>query len=206
MKKITTLLVSGIFSLFFITQVFADKGGPLEQVRFSVDKVMSIVQDKSLAGDDLSPKRRQLIFEVLDYRFDYKEMSRRTLGKKNWKKLSASEKIEFVEIFSKLLKNIYVRKIESYTEETIKYSKPRTKKNRAIVKTILMQDKVELPIIYRLVDRKGKWLVYDVIIEGVSIVKNYRSQFGRILARQGYQGLISQVKDKVKQNETAGTR
>ncbi len=124
-------------------------------------------------------------------RFDFREMSKRALAR-NWKKRSKVEQDEFVGLFSDLLQNTYISKIEAYTDEKVTYDKEIIRKGGrySIVKTSILSKDIIIPIDYRLIHRGDDWRVYDVLVEGVSIISNYRSQYNTILSRESFPELI----------------
>lgn len=134
--------------------------------------------------------------KVVGERFDYEEMAQRSLAL-HWKKRTAAEKKEFVPLYSDLLERSYVKKIESYTEEKILYVGETIEGEYAVVKTrIITKRNVEVPIEYKLMKKSSKWEVYDVIIEGVSLVNNYRNQFNKIIRTDSYEELVKRMKNK----------
>jgi phospholipid transport system substrate-binding protein len=128
--------------------------------------------------------------------FDYGEMAQRSMGR-HWKDRSAAEKKEFVQLFETLLENSYVGKIESYNQEKIVYLKETMDGDEAVVKSkVVTAKRDEFTLDYRLVNKGGKWMVYDVVIEGVSMVSNYRTQFNKIIQNQGYGELLKKLRSK----------
>ncbi|RMG02049.1 MAG: ABC transporter substrate-binding protein, partial [Nitrospirae bacterium] len=129
-------------------------------------------------------------------RFDFEEMSRRAVGR-YWRKFREDEKKEFIKLFGKMLEKSYIDKIESYTDERVEYLSEDTDNGYGIARTkIIKTDGVEVPINYKLLNKDGRWLVYDVLIEGVSLVNNYRTQFRSILRRHKPEYLVQKLKDK----------
>jgi phospholipid transport system substrate-binding protein len=140
-------------------------------------------------------ERRQQLERVVGARFDYQEMSRRALGAP-WNGLSDQEKQEFVGLFRTLLTNSYADKIESYSGEGVQYLNERTEKDYAEVRTKVLSGKTEIPLDYRLINRADDWRVYDVVVDGVSLVNNYRGQFTKILRASSYADLVDQLRKK----------
>jgi phospholipid transport system substrate-binding protein len=124
-------------------------------------------------------------------------MSRSALAK-NWKKATPQEQERFVELFQKLLGNVYITAMEEYAGETVRYGKERVEGERASVETFIVRaGSGEIPVNYRLRVRSGRWLVYDVTVEGVSIISNYRGSFNSIVRKNGISGLLEQLDKKV---------
>ncbi len=177
---------------------------PLSQVRSTADKIIGILNDPALQKEEKRSERHRLIRKELEERFDWATICRSCLGR-YWTKLSPKERDEFVELFKQFLERTYLDRIEPYYNQldTIEYQGERILEgNFASVKTIVRtKQKIDHPVEYRLEKAaSGAWRVYDVIIEGVSFVKNYRTQFEEILNRSTYQALVDDLKSKVVPN------
>lgn len=167
-----------------------------EDVKVTVDKVVAIVSDPALKKPRNEEKRRAELKKAISRIFDYGEMAKRSLGV-HWKKRTAAEQKEFVNLFATLLENSYAGKIESYENEKIVYDKETVEGDYAEVKSrIVTARRDEYTLDYRLLKEGGRWMVYDVVIEGVSLVSNYRSQFNKIILSQGYGALVKKLKVK----------
>lgn len=167
-----------------------------DEVKKTVDEIVRIVEDKELKNPQNEAKRRQLIKAAVGRIFDYEEISKRSLAT-NWKTRTPAERKEFVQLFETLLQNSYSGKIESYNQEKIVYLKETVDGEYAEVRSKVMTAKRdEYSLDYRLMNKGGKWLVYDVVIEGVSLVSNYRSQFNKIITGQGYGELVKKLRTK----------
>jgi len=167
-----------------------------DEVKAVVDKVVSIVSDNELKKPKSEAKRRAALEKAISTIFNYNEMAKLSLGV-HWRERSAAERQEFVKLFKTLLENSYADKIESYNNEKIAYLKENVEGDNAEVKSkIVTAKREEFTLDYRLKKEGGKWMVYDVVIEGVSLVANYRSQFNRIVRGQGYDALVKKLKDK----------
>ena len=137
-----------------------------------------------------------MLREVANCMFAWEEMSKRSMGT-YWRERTPEERNDFIKLFSDLLENTYMTKIESYSGEKILYSKESIEGQYAMVQTkIIIRQGVEVPVNYFMMEKNGNWLVYDVSIEGISIVKNYRSQINDILSRSSYPELIKKLKEK----------
>jgi phospholipid transport system substrate-binding protein len=166
------------------------------EVKKTVDEVVAIVSSKEMKKPQNEEKRRQALKKSIGAIFDYGEMAQRSLGR-HWKERSAAERKEFVQLFETLLENSYADKIESYNNEKIVYLKETVEGEYAEVRSkVVTAKRDEYSLDYRLMNKGGKWMVYDVVIEGVSLVANYRSQFNKIIQNQGYAELAKKLRTK----------
>jgi len=171
-------------------------GVPTEQVRQTADRVLQLLQDSRAKNDNSAVQRREQLRQILATRFDFAEMAKRSLGA-NWQKGSAAEQQQFVRLFSKLLENSYIGQIEAYAGQKIIYGREAVEQNQADVETkIVTKKSQELAVNYKLKADGADWKVYDVVIENVSLVSNFRTQFNRILAKASFAELISQLESK----------
>jgi len=198
MRRIGRLVMIGMvgFCLSFglgLSQALA--GPPTDSMKGTIDEVLRIIRDKELKQAAKAEERRSLLEKVVAERFDYQEMSRRALGAP-WNQLSDKEKQEFVSLFQALLTSSYVEKVESYSGEGVQYLNERTEKDYAEVRTKILSGKTEVPLDYRLINRGTDWRVYDVVVDGVSLVNNYRGQFTKILRASSYPDLVEQLRKK----------
>jgi phospholipid transport system substrate-binding protein len=178
----------------------------MNKVRETTEAVLTVLQDKSLQGDEHMMQRREKMRQAVFQRFGFEEMAQRALGQ-HWQKRSSAEKKEFTTLFGELLERSYINKIESYTgEQKIRYTKEKIdQEGYASVSTVVdLKRDASVDIEYRLVQRNSNWQVYDVVIEGVSLVNNYRTQFNNIVSQESYEGLVKKLKLKLEQ-ERAGT-
>jgi phospholipid transport system substrate-binding protein len=167
-----------------------------DEVKKTVDEIVRIVADKELKNPQNEAKRRQLIKTAVGRIFDYEEIAKRSLAT-NWKTRTPAERKEFVQLFETLLQNSYSGKIESYNQEKIVYLNETVDGEYAEVRSkVVTAKRDEYSLDYRLMNKGGKWLVYDVIVEGVSLVSNYRSQFNKIITGQGYGELVKKLRTK----------
>jgi phospholipid transport system substrate-binding protein len=177
----------------------AEAGAPLEQLRSQIDRVLKIMDDPELRKDSQAAQRRASVRKVADDIFDFQETAKRSLAR-HWLPRTPAEQGEFVKLFSDLLERSYISKIELYGGEKIAYLSDSMDGDQAVVKTkIITKSGTEVPVDYRMLKRGDRWLVYDVIIEGVSLVANYRTQFNKIIQTSSYQELVKKM--KVKQDE-----
>ena len=181
------LSVSGVLA--------ADSRGPTEQLKPVLDELINVLSDESLRGRQHFEERRAKIMLNIKKGFDFKEMSKRILGK-TWRKLSDDERDSFTGLMTKLLENVYIGKLENYSGEAIIFDAERIKGKRAQVTTIFEGRGGNIPIHYIMRKKGDSWLVYDINIEGVSLVRNYQEQFKSILRQKKYAGLVKVIKDK----------
>jgi len=193
MKFLVPLVLLFSFSVFGTDRALASV---TDEVKKTVDEVISIVSDKEMKKPHNEQKRRKALKKAISVIFDYGEMAQRSMGR-HWKERSAPEKKEFVELFETLLENSYSGKIESYNQERIVYIKESIEGEYAEVKSkVVTAKRDEFSLDYRLMNKGGHWMVYDVVIEGVSLVSNYRTQFNRIIQNQGYGELVKKLRMK----------
>lgn len=168
--------------------------GPSDDVKKTVDEVVRIVASKEMKQND--QKRRQALKKTISLVFDYSEMAKRSLGK-HWNQRTPAEKKQFAELFATLLENSYAGKIESYNNEKIVYLKEVVDGDYAEVKSkVVTAKRDEFTLDYRMFKQNGKWMAYDVVIEGVSLVSNYRTQFNKIITSNGYSELVRKLETK----------
>jgi phospholipid transport system substrate-binding protein len=179
-------------------------GVPTEQLRGSIDLVLKIVTDPELKKEARTAERRKRIRAVVNQIFDFSEISQRSLGR-HWQARTPAEREQFVALFGDLLENSYISKIESYSGEKIQYPGDVIDGDLAVVKTrIVTKQATEIPIDYRMFLNGGRWAVYDVSIEGISLIGNYRTQFNAVIQRSGFPDLVAKL--KTKQDERPGAR
>lgn len=168
---------------------------PTEAVRSTLTKVFRILEDETLKDPAKLIPRRHMLEEVIASHFDYTEMSKRALAA-NWVPLTAGERTEFVELFKSFLSDRYAEKIEGYSGQQVFYLSERIEGNYAEVRTVLRSSKVVVPMDYRLHIKDGTWHAYDLVVDGVSLVKNYRSQFEKIIRSSSYQELVRKLRER----------
>ncbi len=191
------LLIVVTFILSLFTAVTA-VNAPTNAVKSTIDAVLETLKDKELSHPDKKQERRNRIRGFVRNRFDFEEMAKRSLAR-HWKKRTPEEKKEFVSIFSDLLEASYIGKIEAYTDEKVTYDKEVLKGNSkyGTVGTTIITKSVNIPIDYKVIFKDGKWWVYDVVVEGVSFVSTYRSQYNKIILKESYAQLIQKMKNKL---------
>jgi phospholipid transport system substrate-binding protein len=190
-----SVFVVAALMLTGVTTEIAQAGEATEAMKATINEVLRILADKDLKQPAKAAERRQLLEKVVGERFDYQEMSRRSLGAP-WNNLPEKDRQEFVSLFQTLLVNTYADKIESYSGDGVQYVNERNEKEYAEVRTKVLTGKTEIPLDYRLLLKASAWRVYDVVVDGVSLVNNYRGQFSKILRSGSYADLIDQLRKK----------
>jgi phospholipid transport system substrate-binding protein len=171
-------------------------GPPTDQLKVAIDRILAIVQDPALRQPGKADERRQKIRAIANEVFDWQETGKRALAR-HWEGRSPQEREEFSKLFADLLERSYVGKIEGYSGEKILYEKEIVDGDRAEVRTKLVTKAgTQIPIDYQMQKAGDRWRVYDVKIENVSLVLNYRSQFNRIIQQSGYPELVNRLKTK----------
>ena len=193
--KIASGAVCALALFGWVAVQSAVAGGATEAMKGTIDDVLKIIQDKELKQSPRAEERRQRLEKAVGDRFDYQEMSSRALGAP-WKTLADKDRQEFVGLFRTLLTNSYADKIETYSGEGVQYINERTEKDYAEVRTKVLTGKTEIPLDYRLLNKGVEWRVYDVVVDGVSLVNNYRGQFSKILRDSSYADLVDQLRKK----------
>lgn len=177
-------------------------GAPTDQLRGSINKVIKSLEDPEYKGDAKVKERRAVIRKIANDIFDFAETARRSLAR-HWQARTDREREEFIQLFSDLLERAYFSKIDVYGGERISYLGELVDGDVATVRTrIVTRQGSEIPIDYRMLRRGERWLVYDVSIEGVSLVSNYRTQFNKIIQTSSYQELVRKM--RVKQGALMG--
>jgi len=183
--------VAVIIFLILIFPLRTYAGVPTDTVKDSVEEVMNVL--KTSAANDL---KKEHIRNIIGRMFDFSSMSKATLGK-NWEKLDKDQREEFIRLLRSMLENAYINKILGYTNEKAVFIKERAlSETRVEVQSNLITGNTEIPMHYRMLRMNDRWKVYDVIIEGVSLIKNYRTQFREILAKQSPEELLQIMRKK----------
>jgi phospholipid transport system substrate-binding protein len=184
--------------MFFLSTLPVSAGAPLDTVQTNVNKVLDVLRDPNLKGESAKGTKKEKLEAIYEQMFDGVELSMRTMGG-NWTKLNPAQQKEFIQLYRQILEKAYIDKILSYTNEKIVFSKESMlSNNQAEVQTNVITSSKEIPIFYRVILKNGAWKVYDVVIENVSLVQNYRSQFNAILAKNTPDQLLEVLRKKVK--------
>jgi phospholipid transport system substrate-binding protein len=193
-------VIFGIALLLMLGASGAWAEQPMGVVRHVIDKALDVLSNP----DYTKEQRRQIVKGIVDPHFDYREMAKLSLGP-TWYSISAGQRDEFVSLFADLLEASYSDKIEKYAQRVkIDYIGEIPMGNRAEVRTVVVKPNDRIPLNYRLINENGTWKVYDVVIEGVSLVSNYRSQFRRIIHRSSYADLVRRLQTKVSEMKRTG--
>ena len=174
----------------------AAAGIATDHLKGAIDRVIKTLEDPNLKGETKSAERRLAVRKIANDIFDWGEIARRSLAR-HWQPLSEQQRTEFVGLFSELLERSYISKIELYGGEKILYTNERLDGDYGTVATkIITKNGTEVPVDYKMFKRGERWLVYDVNIEGVSLVSNYRTQFNKIIQTASYNELVNKLKTK----------
>jgi len=171
-------------------------GEPLEVVKVSADRAVQILKDPQLQAKEKKQERIERLKEIVNPLFDYEEMARRSLGP-HWRRRSLQEQKEFVKLFRDFLEKIYSDRVDLYAGEKVVYGRETVEDDYAQVESTLVNPKgEEVSVVYRLRRNSGKWKVYDAVVENISIVNNYRSQFDRVISKSSFEELMRLLKEK----------
>lgn len=192
-RRLVLLLVAVIVVVSFVSPARA--GAPTDALKQTVDHVVKILNDPALR--DKPDARRAEVRKVAESIFDYPDTARRALGT-HWSARTPQQQQDFVKLFADLLDRAYISKIDLYQGERVQYTGETVNADQATVKTVIATKKggSDIPVDYRMHTKNGRWLVYDVIIEGVSLVANYRTQFNKIVQTESYDALVQRLRAK----------
>lgn len=172
-------------------------GEPLNVVKAATDRALQLLKDPRLQTADKKTERIERLKQIINPIFDYEETAKRSLGS-HWRRRTPDEQREFVKLFRAFLEKIYSDRIDEYAGEGIVFSRESIEKDYAeIDATIVSTKREETPLIFRLRSVNGTWLVYDAVVENISIVNNYRSQFDRVIKTSSYEELVKKIREKV---------
>lgn len=172
----------------------ANESAPMEQVKGTIDHILNTLKNDAISKQE----KRKVIIDKISQSFDFTGMSQRALAT-NWRKASPQQKKDFTKLFQQLIQNTYIGRLEAYTDEKIRYLKSKTKGKKAIIKTMIVTKSADIPIKYKLIQKGGSWLVYDVEIEKISLISNYRSTYQALIKKNGFDGLLATMRDKVEE-------
>jgi phospholipid transport system substrate-binding protein len=190
-------LLGFLLTLLLIFPTFAYSAAPLDTVKEHVNNVLEVLRNPDLKGEPGRKVKREKIRSISEEMFDFTELSKRSLGP-NWNRFNAGQQEEFTKLFKSLLETVYADKITSYTDERVIFKEEITLSEKTVeVPTVIVAKTSEIPINYRLLQEKGRWKIYDVVIEGVSLVSNYRTQFREILANKTPEAMLDILRKKV---------
>ncbi|HYT20707.1 MAG TPA: ABC transporter substrate-binding protein [Candidatus Polarisedimenticolia bacterium] len=194
-RQVEIFILISILFLAFLTRAHA--GAPLELVRTSVDKAIQILKDPKLSSNDKKRERMDRLREALDGIFDYEGMAKRALGT-HWRQRTPAEQQEFVKLFRNFLESVYSDKMNLYGGQKVRFGREVIDNDYAQVETTIIQPKGdEIAVLYKLRQVNGQWKVYDAVVDNISIVNNYRSQFDRVIASNSYEELVKRLREKL---------
>ena len=191
MKNIYSKTLVVLLTLLVSATAFAQSAAT-DTMKAAVDNIVVIVNEREFSAPE--DKRAAILSEVQGV-FDFSEMAKRSLGA-NWKKVSPDEQEEFVNAFSDFLADTYINRVDQVKPGMIEFNDEKVKGNKALVKTSIMVDEETFPLDYKMYNNEGKWMVYDVIIENVGLIANYRNEFAGIMRKEKFAGLMKRLKKK----------
>lgn len=202
LKILLRKYITGALLMFcLVFPVTASAGLPLDTVKGYSDKVLEILRDPALKPESAKQLRKDKLRAISEKMFDFTELSKRTLAQ-NWKNLNPAQQKEFVNLFKTLLGDTYADKILAYTDEKIVFNKEVSLTEKTVeVQSTVIRKTAEVPINYRVILKDGVWRVYDVVVEGVSLTNNYRTQFREILSNKPPESLLETLRKKVGKSE-----
>lgn len=194
MLKATRIVLLFALCTLLLTSLSWAGPSPMEQVKETIDKVIEIIKSQDLNRD----AKREKLSATIRSSFDFTSMSQRILAQ-NWRKTSPQEREQFIRLLAELLERSYIGNIENYTDEKVEFVKERIKQKNAAIDTLIITESKEIPVSYRMLQNKEEWKVYDVVIESVSFVNNYRNSYGQVIKKQGMAGLLAKMEEKLTQ-------
>jgi phospholipid transport system substrate-binding protein len=202
-KKILLISLLLIVSTFIFARGFSASAAenPMDQLQVAVDEILKILQSEELKEPEKKDERNQLVLNVVTDMFDFREMARSSLGQ-SWNTITPEEQDTFVELFTTLVEQRYIGKIDSYNNQKVIYKKQLVRGDKAMVYTAIVDKDLEIPIVYRLENNNGKWLINDLKIENVSLIVNYRRDFDSIIRKEQFAGLVEKISKQLENQET----
>jgi len=205
LKKLRQLVVR-VFSLTLVGSLALAgpclAGNPMGEVKNLIEEVQRILQQSPSQSPEQKHRRLQLIEKAVAQHLDYPEMARRSLGP-NWNTISRAQQQEFVHLFSELLKSAYAGRLDEFVHAKVVYQGEEDAADTAEVRVQIVRQNDRIPVTFRLLKEDQGWMIYDLVIEGVSLVANYRSQFARVIEGSSYQGLVRCLQAKLKADSAA---
>ena len=190
MKNTGTILLALVLTALITVPAFA--GAPTDEVRSSVDAIIEILKDDTIPTETKKDRVGSMVRE----RFDFQVMAQGILAT-NWKRADKEQRQRFIDLFTELIETTYRDRIDAYNNQEVKYTGERVEGKKAEVQTMVVTTDVEIPVDYKLVQRGGQWLAYDLVIEGVSLVRNYRDSYKDIVRKEGMDGLLKRLEVKI---------
>ncbi len=190
-----SLLLFIVFSSLLVATAGAEELGPTAALKPILRDIQNVLEDESLQGKEHFVERRDKIMSRIKQGFDFREMSKRVLGK-TWRHIDARERDNFTVLMTKFLENVYLGKLEGYSGKEVEFVAETVRNDRAQVTTLIEHESEKIPLHYIMTQNDSGWMVYDINIEGVSLIKNYQEQFKSILRKDDYQGLVKVLEEK----------
>ena len=187
MKRI---IIGGLLLLLFFTSAWGEE--PQQQVEEMVNSVLAVLQQKDLP----QVEKKELVSGLVQKHLNMASMAERTLGQ-HWNNATPEQRQKFTDLFVKVLEGTYLNRINDYSGGTVQYLKQRIKDDKAIIDTKFVANDLEIPIQYLMIQENGTWQIFDLVIEGVSLIRNYRSSYGEIIRSEGYNGLFALMEQKI---------
>ena len=189
------VLLSLFFLALMVSQVAAANPDPTEQLKPVVDKIVSLLKDTEFRKQPVVDQS-EVIVKIVSERFDFREMSKRVMGNQ-WRSLNVEQQDQFVGLFTKLLQYVYINQVDDYLDKKIEFTNQRIRRDRAEVKTLLVGQDKSIPVSYIMLLKKDSWMAYDIVVEGVSLIRNYMEQVNTVLRDEKFPGLISMLEKKI---------
>ncbi len=188
-----------IFMVSLLFQLQANAAAPMDTVQMQINMVLDVLRDPELKAESAKERKEERVWSIIERGFDFDELSKRILSR-NWKKLNPDQQKEFALLIGRLLGNIYMDRLMKFANEKVVFTKENMlSEKRAEVQSKIISQGKEIPLHYKMVLKNGEWKVYDLTIEGVSLVKNYRSQFKKILKKNSPDKMLQILRKKVGQ-------
>lgn len=197
MKKIkfSVMLINTLIFLLFTCS--AQAGVATDRIKTATDKLIEILSNHDLDPPEMAGKRAHMIRETVDSVFDWTAFSQRALGR-HWRKLTKSEKEEFIPLFGQLIERTYMDKTRQYSNQQMNFISEETDEKYGVVDAeVILKNEANIPIQFRVVKKNETWFIYDVYVKEISLVNNYRTQFNDIMTKSGYDELVSRLKTKL---------
>jgi phospholipid transport system substrate-binding protein len=193
--------ITVVFLIYFFMVAMASHavagGTPTEQLKPTLDSLLELLVDPALSGEEHKTERRRRVMETINDGFDFREMSKRVLGK-TWRDINEEERSYFTKLMTDLLENAYIGKLENYSGQKLEFTGEKINNKKAQVSTTVENNGVKIPVHYIMRQKGSKWMVYDINIEGVSLIRNYMQQFKSIVRQDKYEGLVKVLEEKNK--------
>jgi phospholipid transport system substrate-binding protein len=191
-----SFMVAVAIALVAVASPCAWAGAPTDQVREYTDAVVKVLEDPALKAEDKKPERRAAVRKIAAEVFDVQETAQRALGP-HWQQRTPQERQEFVQLFAELLEQTYISKIDLFGGEKLRFTDEKVDGDNATVRAkVLTRQQAEVPVEARMLRKGDRWLVYDILIENISLVGNYRAQFDRIIRTSSYEDLVKRLRNR----------